>query len=187
VTAGPATIGRGHLAGYATPWPIIESLPGLYHEDELARALTAAFDEVLAPAIGTIDNFAAYLDPALTPDDFLDWLAGWVGLLPDENWPIERRRAMVALAAQLYRSRGTVAGLTMHLRLFTAGDVEVIDNGGAAWSTTAGGAVPGQPEYGLTVRVRPEKKGSVDRERLDALVNSAKPAHIPHAVEILAG
>ena len=92
---------RGLVEGYGVPWPLIEHLPGLYQDDMLARELTSAFDEVLAPALGTIDNFSAYLDPALTPEDFLDWLAGWVGLLPDENWPIERRRAIVALAAQL--------------------------------------------------------------------------------------
>lgn len=179
--------GRGTIAGYRSPWPLIDGLPGLYHDDELAHGLTAAFDELLAPAIGAIDNFAAYLDPALTPEDFLDWLAGWVGLLPDENWPVERRRAMVALAAQLYRSRGTVAGLAMHVKLFTSGEVEIVDNGASAWSTTANAAVPGQPDFGLTVRVKPPKKGTVDRDRLNALVAGAKPAHVPHSVEIVEG
>jgi phage tail-like protein len=188
VTADTPTVGhRGTIAGYRSPWPLIEGLPGLYQEDELARGLTAAFDELLAPAIGAIDNFAVYLDPALTPEDFLDWLAGWVGLLPDENWPLERRRAMVALAAQLYRSRGTVAGLAMHIKLFTAGDVEIIDNGASAWSTTPDAAIPGQPEFSLTVRVKPLKKGTIDLDRLNALVAGAKPAHVPHRVEVADG
>jgi phage tail-like protein len=178
---------RGSIDGYPSPWPLIENLPGLYHDDGLARELTAAFDEVLAPAIGALDNFAAYLDPALTPEDFLDWLAGWVGLLPDENWSIERRRAIVALAAQLYRNRGTVNGLLMHVKLFAAGDVEVVDNGGAAWSTTTDAAVPGNAQLGLTVRIKPKGRGGVDRDRLDALVAAAKPAHVPHSIEIVEG
>ena len=176
---------RGAVDGYATPWPLIEHLPGLYQDDALARDLTAAFDEVLGPAIGAIDNFAAYLDPALTPEDFLDWLSSWVGLVPDENWPLERRRAIVALAAQLYRNRGTVNGLLMHVKLFAAGEVEIVDNGGAAWSTTTGAAVPGSPRFGLTVRIKPGKRSSIDRDRLDALVAAAKPAHVPHTIEIV--
>ena len=183
--AAPPESARGTVDGYASPWPIVEHLPGLYQDDALTRDLTAAFDEVLAPAIGAIDNFATYLDPALTPEDFLDWLSGWVGLVPDENWPLERRRAIVALAAQLYRNRGTVNGLLMHVKLFAAGDVEIIENGGAAWSVTSGAAVPGQAQYSLTVRIKPAKKTSVDRDRLDALVAAAKPAHVPHTIEIV--
>ena len=179
---------RGTLDGYPSAWPLMEHLPGLYQEDPLASELTAAFDEILAPALGAVDNFATYLDPALTPEDFLDWLAGWVGLLPDENWPVERRRAIIALAAQLYRSRGTVKGLAMHVKLFTAGDVEIIENGGAAWAATPDSAVPGQPQLGLTVRIKPSKKGAlIDRDRLDTLVAAAKPAHVPHTIEIVDG
>lgn len=182
-----AAPGRGTIDGYVSPWPLIENLPGLYQDDDLARELTRAFDEVLAPALGTVDNFSAYLDPALTPEDFLDWLAGWVGLLPDENWPIERRRAIVALAAQLYRNRGTVKGLAMHVKLFAAGEVEIVDNGAAAWSTTPEAAVPGQAQFSLVVRIKPTKKGAVDKTRLDALVAAAKPAHVPHTIEVVEG
>ena len=77
---------RGLVATLETPRPLIDSLPGIYQEDDLARAVTTAFDDNLAPILSTIDNVAAYLDPALTPDDFLDWLSSWVGILPDETW-----------------------------------------------------------------------------------------------------
>lgn len=176
---------RGLVTGLLTPHPLIGSLPGLYHDDELASALTRAFDEVLAPIISTIDNLPAYLDPALTPEDFLDWLGGWVGVLLDETWPLERRRAFVAVAAQLYRNRGTAAGLAMQVKLFTAGEVEVIESGGAAWSTSPGADAPGKSDFSLLVRVTPPKKTSIDRARLDRLVASAKPAHVAHAVEIV--
>lgn len=176
---------RGLVDGLDSPRPLINSLPGIYQEDELGRGLSQAFDDAFAPILSTIDNFAAYLDPALTPDDFLDWLAGWVGILPDETWPIERRRAIVALAAQLYRKRGTPAGLSMHVRLLAAGDVEVTDSGGAIWSKTPGAAAPGDGSYSVTVTVKPPRKGQIDPARLDALVASAKPAHVTHRVEIV--
>ena len=173
---------RGLVAQLESPRPLLETLPGLYHDDELAAALTRSFDTLLAPIMSTIDTFAAYLDPALTPEDFLDWLAGWVGLLPDDTWPIERRRALVAVAAQLYRTRGTVAGLAMHVRLLAAGEVEVVDSGGAAWSTTPGAAPPGDSTFSVTVHVLPPKRGAVDRQRIDALVAAAKPAHVVHSI-----
>ena len=175
---------RGLVDQLALPRPLIETLPGIYQEDELARTLTSVFDDSLAPILSTIDNLAAYLDPALTPDDFLDWLAGWVGILPDETWPVERRRAIVALAVQLYRRRGTAAGLAMHVRLFGAADVEVTDSGGAVWSKTPGAKAPGDASYTVTVKVTLPKKGQVDAARIEALVASAKPAHVVHLVTV---
>ena len=91
--------------------PIGHTLPGLYQEDPFTQRLTSAFDQALLPVFLAIDNLPAYLDPALTPEDFLEWLAGWVGLVLDETWPIERRRAFVAMASLLYRERGTARGL----------------------------------------------------------------------------
>ena len=176
---------RGLVNGLASPRPLIGTLPGLYQEDLLAYGLTCAFDDSFAPILSTIDNFDAYLDPALTPEDFLDWLAGWVGVLLDETWPIERRRALVAVAAQLYRSRGTAAGLAIQVRLFTAGEVEIVESGGAAWSSTPGASPPGSGDFSLLVRVKPPSKGSLDRDRLDRLVASAKPAHVAHSLEIV--
>ena len=177
---------RRHVPGMVSPVPLGPTLPGLYQEDEFTQRFTTAFDEVLAPVMSTIDNFPAYLDPALTPEDFLDWLAGWVGVLLDETWPIERRRAFVSVASQLYRTRGTAAGLAAHVRLFTAGEVEVTDSGGSAWSPTADAEPPGSPDFSLTVKVTPPAKGKVDTARLNALVAAAKPAHVKHTVEVVA-
>jgi phage tail-like protein len=173
----------GVVEGLVSPHRLIDGLPGLYHEDELARRLLSAFDDLLAPVFLALDDLAAYLDPALTPDDFLDWLASWVGVLVDENWPIERRRAFVAQAVQLYRQRGTRSGLEAHIRTFTGGDVSVEDTGGVAWSATSGGALPGRPGYAVRVRVSGDGR-SIDPRRLDDLVASAKPAHVVHVVEV---
>lgn len=176
---------RGMVAELLTPAPLTLGLPAIYQQDDFTVRLVSAFDDVLAPAIGTIDNLPAYLDPALTPPDFLDWLAGWVGMLLDETWPLERRRAFVAVASQLYRSRGTAAGLAAHVRLFTAGEVEVVESGGSAWSGSAGAAPPGDPGLNLLVRVTPPAKAKLDPARLEALVAAAKPAHVTHRVEIV--
>ena len=125
----PGAGGGAHERGPSSPaWrrphPLVDgparALPGR----RLHAALHAApSTRCWRPSGPTLDNFGAYLDPALTPDDFLDWLGGWVGVALDETWPIERRRAFVAQAADLYRLRGTRAGLAAHVQIFTGGEV----------------------------------------------------------------
>jgi phage tail-like protein len=176
---------RGLVPDHATAHPLLASLPGIYQDDEWVSALTQVVDDSLAPILGTIDNFAAYLDPALAPDDFLDWLAGWVGIVLDETWPVERRRALIALAMHLHRKRGTPGGLAMHVRLLATGDVEVTDSGGASWSRTPGSAAPGDASFTMTVKVTKPKKGPLDVARLDAIIASAKPAHVAHELKIV--
>jgi hypothetical protein len=61
----------------------------------------------------------------------------------------------------------------------------VVESGCATWSTTAdsepgGGAVPA-----LQVRVITDHPDGIDRRRLDAVVELAKPAHVPHRVEVV--
>lgn len=176
---------RGMVAGLASPHPLGDGLPALYQEDSFALRLTGALDEVLAPIFSSLDSLHAYLDPALAPDDFLDWLAGWVGVTLDETWPIERRRRLVADATQLYRSRGTVAGLAAQIAIYTGGDVDVEDNGSAAWSAKAGGTIPGSAAPSLQVRVTVDDPNAVSLARLEAVVATAKPAHVPHTITVV--
>jgi phage tail-like protein len=177
---------NGTVEGYQSPHPLIEGLPGLYQEDDFTRRWLSAMDDALAPVFLALDSMPAYLDPELTPDDFLDWLASWVGVLLDENWPIERRRAFVAQAAELYRLRGTTAGLAAHVRIFTGGDVEILESGGVHWSKRSGSDLPGTPGYRIEVRVK-DTDTPVDPARLDALVATAKPAHVVHRVRVTGG
>jgi len=176
---------RGTLEGLASPFPIGESLPGMYRDDPFTQRFTAAFDEVLAGAVQVLDCFPAYLDPALAPEDFLEWIGSWVGAAPDETWPIERRRAFVASATELFRTRGTAAGLAAHVAIFTGGEVEVAEPGAAGWSREAGATVPAGPSPDLLIRVRVKDPKSVSAPRLEALVAASKPAHVQHRLEIV--
>lgn len=55
-----------------------------------------------------------------TPKEFLDWLAGWVALEIRIDLDESERRALIARAVQLYRLRGTKAGLEQLLEILTA-------------------------------------------------------------------
>ena len=61
-------------------------LPAMFHDDDLSQRLCGGLDDVIAPVPATLDSFWAYLDPALAPVDFVEWLAGWVGLELDQTW-----------------------------------------------------------------------------------------------------
>ncbi len=178
---------RGLVPGLETPRPLGQALPGLYQEDDLAQRWTQALDGVVAPVYATLDSLSAYLDPWLAPDDFVEWLAGWVGAVVDETWDDHRRRAAVAQAADLYRSRGTAVGLAAQVELVTGGTAEIVENGATAWAVDPGGTLPGSPAPSLTVRVHVADPKAVDVARLDRLVAAAKPAHVPHTIEIVKG
>ena len=176
---------RGLVEGLGTPMPIGRMLPALLQGDDLAQRLAAAFDDGLAPVISALDNLECYFNPALAPDDFVEWVAGWVGVAVDENWPTERRREMVARAADLFRRCGTVGGLAELVALQTGAEVEVVDNGGVAWSPVPGGPLPGSSHPSVTVRLRASDPGALNMARLDAVVTAARPAHVPHRIEVV--
>ncbi len=178
---------RGLVADLPSAHPLGPSLPALYQEDDFAQRLLGGLDEVLAPIYSTIDNFDAYLDPDLTPDDFLGWLAGWVGIALDESWDDARRRTIIARAVELYRMRGTAVGLKGQVEIQTGGQVEIAENGATSWSVDPGGELPGSPEPLVVVRVTVSDPKAIDTGRLDALVSAAKPAHVLHRIEIVKG
>ncbi len=180
------TPGRGTVEGLATPYPLATLTPGVFQEDELVVRLTTALDEVVAPAISVVDCLDAYVDPMLAPADFVDWLAEWVGALLDDHWSDEQRRAFVLNASQLHRLRGTVEGVRELVELATHGDVEILEQGGVRWSTSPSspaGDAAAEPSV-LLIRVAVDKPADLRLASLEELVESAKPAHVPHQIEV---
>lgn len=181
----PAAPHRGAIDGLVSSQPLGGMLPGLYQEDDFAQRFTQALDTVLAPALWTLESLEGYLDPLLAPSDFLEWLAGWVGVALDETWPVERQRQLVAQAVETYRWLGTARGLRMLMAIYTGQEPEIIETGGVTWSAAPGSAAPGRVEPHVTVRVRVTDPASVDLRRLEAVVAAATPAHVPHTIEVV--
>ncbi|MBV9927295.1 MAG: hypothetical protein JOZ96_19915 [Acidobacteria bacterium] len=107
-------------------------LPAVFGEDAGGANFTdrflGIFDTTLRGVEKTIDEQARLFDPLSTPAeagarggvDFLTWLASWIGLSLDRQWPVEQRRRLVKQAASLYALRGTREGLRSQL-LFLLG------------------------------------------------------------------
>jgi phage tail-like protein len=184
------------LTGTARSTPRVAALrierPGHRLANRLPRSWTrhdadAAFlSRYLGPAEGLLHELderaalrAVLLDPAATPGEALEWLGSLLGLVFDRRWPEASRRALLAQAFDLFRIRGTRAGLERMLGLYLDRPVAVVENwrlrglggavlgtgpdgepapavlgaartGGALGHFTVGGALPGSDGYQAT-------------------------------------
>jgi len=104
-------------------------LPGTFGADPLAAEFSdrflAIFDRELRGIEHVIDFQAHFYDPLSAPAndqdrrrDFLSWLASWIGVTLERSWPLERRRRYLKGVGKLFEKRGTLCGLSEHLRLF---------------------------------------------------------------------
>jgi phage tail-like protein len=188
---------RAAVPGLPSRHPIGELLPMLYADDDLAQRFTAGLDTLLAPVFATLDNLPAYFQPRVAPADFVSWLAEWVGMeraVSALGTTEELHRAVVTRAVELHRWRGTRRGLEQRLALSLGAGVEVLDGGGATWSTTPGtAALPAAPGNQLIVRVWPLESAAssrtpvLDEGLLHDIVEESCPVHLTWRVEVLPG
>jgi phage tail-like protein len=176
---------RAALPGLATPYPLIRYLPSVFSDDQFLTRWTEGLDEVLAPMINTIDCMHGYIDPLLAPEDFVRWLAGWFGVLLDENWSMRAQRAVIAEAVDLFRMRGTMAGLRRHLAVVVDGDVEIVESGGVSSSIRPRPEPPRDLRHWVSVRVWPHDPGGTSDAAVEAVIRAAKPVHVVHTLEVV--
>lgn len=69
--------------------------------------------------------FVEYLDPGLTPSDFITWLARWVALILQDDWSEESKRSLLKRIVPLYKKRGTKHGLSEYLAIFVGSHVTI--------------------------------------------------------------
>jgi phage tail-like protein len=184
--------GRLHYAEPAegTDSSYLQYLPSPFHADPFMRRFLLIFETILEPIERTIDNMACYFDPRLSPPQLLPWLASWVGLELDENWPIAQQRQLILWAATLYRWRGTRRGLRQHLRLYTGRTPLIVENfpglrvgqdAGLGANTRLGDAP--RPHW-ITVTVLSDSPEDLDERIVRQIIELEKPAHVAYSLEI---
>lgn len=166
-----------------SPYPdfLLTLLPAIYAEDELGARLVSAFQDVVAPAIVALDNLPGYLDPSLTPPDFLHWLGEWVCAPSVAGLDEQTQRASVALASTLHATTGTTAGLSEFIRQLTGSTPQITESGGSRYSQTPGAQPPGSADPELVITVE------TDLGPLAEVIAAACPAHIPLRFEETGG
>jgi phage tail-like protein len=105
----------------------LKYLPGLYQRDELMGRFIMLFESFIGPLEEQLENLPFYFDPAMTPSTLLPWLASWLDLVLNERWEEEKQRQLIQSAIQLYRKRGTKAGLQKYLEIYTGTQPQIIE------------------------------------------------------------
>ena len=115
-------------------------LPAVFGETSTTADFTdrflAIFDTTIRSIETLIDRQAGFYDPISSPAnddrsriDFLSYIASWIGIALDRNWPEESRREFVAAAARLFPIRGTPEALRQLLLAFFGIPLECCPNG----------------------------------------------------------
>ncbi len=101
----------------------LDLLPNVYRRDpegeQFLERFLALFERVLTGVEDRYVEFSRELNPDAAPREVIDWLACLVDLAFDPSWSLEKRRALVAEAMDLYRTRGTVRGLQRYVEIYT--------------------------------------------------------------------
>lgn len=91
-------------------------------ESDALERLLALTDTVRSSVVAHLDLGHRQLDPraadASPARDLLAWLGGLVGMIGLAGLPEQRRRRLIAAAADLYRRRGTPDGVARHVALW---------------------------------------------------------------------
>ena len=179
--------------------PAINYLPGIYQDaDEENADFLQRFLLISAHLTSGIEENLEFVhelfDPRITNEKWLPWLASWLAMPLLEGWDEDKRREIMQRTPELYRLRGTAAGLKLALRLFADVKAEIHEG---EWpypglvvgksSTSGQDTVLSPPVFisqCFTVEL-PDKKTEISRERLrtvQALVETEKPAHAHYAL-----
>jgi phage tail-like protein len=161
--------------------------PGLEEQFEGIHGELGGIERTFEPGPGSPDGLR-------TPDEFLDWLAGWVALPLRGDVPPERQRLLIANAVPLYRIRGTKAGLEKLVSLYTTLGCTVVEAGprfqiGIHSTIGEDTSVNGGPPHYFRVIVRlattQPAEIAAQRQILTSIIDAEKPAHTYFNLEIV--
>lgn len=128
----------------------LNQLPGIYRENDEAEDFTerflSLFDATTAEIDRALERLPALLDVEHVPEEVLPWLGTFLGIVFDSGWTTDQRRRLLRQAPQLYRQRGTRAGLIEAVKL-VFGFVPAIDE---SVFRTYSGALNADAQVGAT-------------------------------------
>jgi len=169
-------------------------------EDNAAAKKTTGLEQCIKQYINCLDpgltpvEEVSYPDPGpetILDSSFLTYLAQWVALVFDQDWPLGKKRQWLQKIVPLYKKRGTISGLLEYLNMFVGKQVEIEEPSGGfivgkestiGYDTFLGGT----PPYYFRVRINygfpPDENFDIDvwnyiKKAISAIVDLEKPAH----------
>lgn len=177
-------------------------LPALYREVDFVGRFLAIIEATFDPAVQTLDQQWAYLDPLTAPEALLPFLAHWVGWTTDTRWTVQQQRRLIRNAVTLYRWHGTRHGLRFYLHLYTGLpldehlteesakhiSIEEVFNDGFVMGDTAIGQTSmmgGGKPYHFIVRLRCDRTIQINEGLIRSIIEQQKPAFCTYDLHIL--
>ncbi len=96
--------------------------------EALLLNLLYIFQQIHGSVTTKIDNIASLMRPLEAPPEFLPWLASWIALQLESDWPEEKKRKWLRHAPALYNIRGTRRALELLLEIYTGVRPSIIEN-----------------------------------------------------------
>jgi phage tail-like protein len=119
-------------------------LPAIFQEDPVSRNFLERFlslyESIFYDLETDISTVTRYFDADTTPPGFLKWLASWVNLAIDDDWPENTKRKFIRQAAHLYTIKGTVEGIRRFIEIYTGKIPTILESSGAWKPVVLGGS-----------------------------------------------
>lgn len=107
-------------------------LPAIYQENPVSKNFLERFLSIFETASydleTTISTICKYFDPDSVPQDFLNWLASWLNVALEEEWPEDKKRRFIREAYTLYKSRGTPSCIEKIIEMYTGKKPLIIEH-----------------------------------------------------------
>lgn len=204
ITGAPLAPGgtQASFAGFVPPgWPrdrrfeLFQLLPTINRQlDETGdlRKLTGVLQDVLDLLLAEIDRFPDILDPDRAPEPTLDRMLADLGNPFAFDLTAPEKRRLLAVLVQIYKQKGTAAGIRNAIRFFLGVDVTAVSG---FHGTTL---ILGESELGVDWALGPSDRfaryafdltvsrvlTAVERTQIRRIVDLMRPAHT-HFVDIL--
>jgi phage tail-like protein len=110
----------------------LQFLPKVYQEDPTSKLFLERFLSLFEHFFSEFEDKITYIARYFNPDSveikLLPWLASWLSLTLDDNWPEEKRRELIKRAHQFFNMRGTLRGLQELLKLYTGEKLPILEH-----------------------------------------------------------
>lgn len=110
---------------------IIKYLPAVFSENkenaDFLKRFLGVYQSLIYDLQENIDNISRYFDVEYAKDDFLEWLASWVGINFTYMWSEEKLRELVKKSFYYYKLKGTKRGLKEVISFYTKHEPIIIE------------------------------------------------------------
>jgi len=182
----------------AAEWADVQQQPGLEEilggarQQGTAELLLEGIDRYFDPGPDYPTDPVKVTDYNRAPSEFLEWLAGWVALALRDDWTDDHKRKFIAKAVQLYRLRGTKAGVIQFVQTYTGGPPIEISEQGAQFQLGVHSQIgvdtvldSGTPFFFRVTLTSSDPVGFQKQiDIVTALIEMQKPAHTSFSLEV---